>query len=138
MRKVIFITIGMISLIIAVTGSVVPFVPSTPLLLFSLFCFTRGSKRVSSWFRQTAIYRIYLSGIYHKREMSKKQKVAIEITSGTAMLISFILFDNWIIRASLIAAFVAQNYLLLFGLKSNKPVPSIKFSQVQNKHFTDL
>lgn len=40
---------GLASLALAVLGIVLPLLPTTPLLLLSAFCFSRGSERLQRW-----------------------------------------------------------------------------------------
>jgi len=44
-----WIVLGMICLGIGIAGTVLPLIPTTPLLLLAAFCFARSSRRLHDW-----------------------------------------------------------------------------------------
>lgn len=44
-----FIFLGFLSLILGIIGVFVPVMPTTPFLIFSAFCFKRGSNKLHQW-----------------------------------------------------------------------------------------
>jgi len=56
-KKIIYITIGCISLGLGTIGSVLPFLPTVPFLLLSAFCFAKSSEKLDMWFKSTKIYK---------------------------------------------------------------------------------
>ena len=56
-KKVIYITIGSITLIIGAIAAVIPLLPSFPFLLITAICFARSSEKFHNWFLQTDLYK---------------------------------------------------------------------------------
>ena len=54
--KFIYLTIGFFAFVLGCAGIVLPVLPTTPFLLLAAVCFTRGSRWVDQWFRQTKVY----------------------------------------------------------------------------------
>jgi uncharacterized membrane protein YbaN (DUF454 family) len=48
-KKLIYILIGTISLVIGIIGIIVPVLPTTPFILLSAGCYYRGSSRFHDW-----------------------------------------------------------------------------------------
>ena len=101
-KKVFYITIGMISFIIGSIGVVLPVLPTTPFLLLSSFCFVRGSKKFDKWFRGTKLYKKHLENFIKEKAMTLKQKVTLVLFADFMMLIPFIMVDNMYMRITLI------------------------------------
>ncbi|MCO6430593.1 MAG: YbaN family protein [Deltaproteobacteria bacterium] len=49
MTRPLFIVCGCLSITVAIVGIFVPLIPTTPLVLLSAYCFSRGSKRLHEW-----------------------------------------------------------------------------------------
>lgn len=47
--KVLFIFFGFLSLALGVIGIFLPLLPTTPLLILSAFCFSKGSEKLHTW-----------------------------------------------------------------------------------------
>ena len=49
MKKIVFVTLGCISLALGVVGIVLPILPTVPFFLLTAFCFAKSSERLHSW-----------------------------------------------------------------------------------------
>ena len=92
--KFIYLTIGFFAFVLGCAGIVLPVLPTTPFLLLAAVCFTRGSRRVDQWFRQTKVYKNHLEGFVNNREMEGKTKVVILTFASIFLLIAFFMMEN--------------------------------------------
>ena len=90
-KKILYIVIGCISVVLGAIGAVIPFLPSVPFLLLAAFCFARSSERLNTWFTNTKLYRDNLADYTAGRGMTKKAKIRIMSTVTLLMSIGFIL-----------------------------------------------
>ena len=59
-RKIIYVIVGFISLLLGIMGTVLPILPTVPFLLLTSYCFARGSNKFEAWFKSSKIYKKYL------------------------------------------------------------------------------
>lgn len=95
--KILFLILGIFSFILGVIALIVPLLPTTPFLIFALYCFTRSSKKFEEKFRNSKIYKKYLSCFFTKIKTSHKNfsnenlnmldKKVIDIVKCTAPLL---------------------------------------------------
>jgi uncharacterized membrane protein YbaN (DUF454 family) len=123
LKKVFFACAGVAMLGLGALGTVVPGLPTTPLLLLALYCFAKGSERLSRWFRGTKMYHRYLSDYVETKSMTRKQKLSIQLLATTMMTISFIIVDVLAVRIFLVVAFFSMNYIFIFRIKVRDPKP---------------
>ena len=90
-KKILYIIIGCISVVLGAIGAVIPFLPSIPFLLLAAFCFARSSERLNTWFTSTQLYQDNLADYAAGCGMTKKAKVRIMVTVTLLMSIGFVL-----------------------------------------------
>lgn len=90
-KKILYIIIGCISVVLGAIGAVIPFLPSIPFLLLAAFCFARSSERLNTWFTSTKLYQDNLADYTAGCGMTKKAKVRIMVTVTLLMSIGFVL-----------------------------------------------
>ena len=121
MKKVLFILAGSTAVALGALGTVLPVLPTTPLLLLALYCFAKGSEKLNRWFQGTSIYKRYLAEYVQTKSLTRKQKLSVQILAGAMMVISFILIDSLVLRIILALGFIIHNYVFLFRIKTREP-----------------
>ena len=87
MRKILYMMIGCISLVLGIVGVILPILPTVPFVLLAAFCFARSSERLDVWFKNTKLYKE--NNI--KNGMTKQTKVRIMCSVSLLMSIGFII-----------------------------------------------
>ena len=90
-KKIIFITLGFIGLILGAIGAVVPLLPSFPFLLIAAFGFGKSSEKLDKWFKSTKLYKNNLENYVKGNGMTVKTKVKIMLMVTVLMTIGFIM-----------------------------------------------
>ena len=111
---------GFSALALGIVGIILPVLPTTPLLLLALFCFTKGSSKIANWFVGTKLYKKHLKKYVANKGLTKKQKIFIQVFASVMMAISFVLLDWWLFKVLLFFAFLIHNYVFIFKIKTIK------------------
>jgi len=85
LTRYVFIAFGIFFFAIGAIGTVVPLIPTTPLIILAAVCFGKSSYKLHSWFLSTQLYRKTINGFVKSREMSIKAKAAL-LTSVTIIM----------------------------------------------------
>jgi uncharacterized protein len=89
-KRKLYISIGVLSLIIGVIGIPLPLLPTTPFLLLSAFCFSRGSDKFHHWLVN---HRVFGPPI---RDWRNTQSIGLEVKlMSTAMMLMGYGFMLW-------------------------------------------
>ena len=121
--RILWIILGFISLGLGTVGIVLPFLPTVPFYLATVFCFAKSSKRLHDWFTGTRLYKENLESFVERKAMSIKTKISILATSSTVMLAGFIMMKRVpVARICLAVVWICHIVYFLFGVKtiSNK------------------
>jgi len=120
-HRLLFIALGMLSLALGTIGWVMPFVPTTPLYLLTVFCFGKSSRRLHKWFLSTRLYKRHLKNYVEKRTMTLTTKISAILSITVFMGVSFFLMSNVPIgRAVLAVVWVLHVIYFLFQVKTSK------------------
>ncbi len=125
MRKnplnILWVVLGFISLAIGAVGAVLPFLPTFPFLLLTLFCFAKSSKRLHTWFIGTKLYKDNLESYVQARSMTAKTKARIMITVTAVMGFGFAMMGKVpAARVALAIVWVFHVVYFLFAVKTIK------------------
>ena len=120
-KKALYIVAGSLTFVLALTGIVVRGIPTTPLLLLTLACWSKGSDRLALWFQGSFIYRKFLQKYAERRALTLKEKIVIQTFVGIMITISFIVINILIVRILLVLCFIAHNYVFIFKIKTYRP-----------------
>ena len=119
-KKIIFVIVGFISLLLGLIGTVLPVLPTVPFLLLTSYCFARGSSKFEIWFKSTKIYKKYLESFIVNKSMTLKQKICLSIFSDIMIAFPLIILDNLYIKLFLIIIVIFKYYYFIFKIKTIK------------------
>lgn len=119
--KTILVILGFISLGVGIAGIFLPILPTTPFLLLTVFCFSRGSERFHNWFIETKVYKKYVLNYQKKKAMTIKEKLVLLLSVFVMLAISFYLAPAyWWLRLILISVMVGHIIYFGFIVKTTK------------------
>lgn len=122
-KKIVYIVVGCVGLVIGAIGSVAPVLPTFPFLLLAAYCFAKSSKKLNEWFVGTKLYKDNLESYVAGKGMTRKTKIRIMTTVTLFMSIGFIMMSRVPVgRAILFAVWVFHMVYFLFGVKNLKEV----------------
>lgn len=117
--KLLYIVLGCIALGLGAVGTVLPILPTTPLLLVAAFCFARSSEKLNQWFKNTRLYKENLETFVRGQGMTKKAKIRIMLTVTVIMAIAFVAMRNTIIgRICLAVVWLCHVIAFTFFIKT--------------------
>ena len=119
-KKLFFLILGCVCLILGGIGVVLPILP-VPFFLVTVFCFANSSKKLHDWFVGTDIYKKNLESFVQKKGMTARTKAGI-ISSVTVLmgLGFFMMKDVPVGRVILAAVWVCHMIYFIFGVKTLK------------------
>ena len=119
--KLIWIIFGFLSLGIGAAGAVLPFLPTFPFLMLTLFCFAKSSRRLHQWFLETKLYQNNLESYVRNRSMTVRTKVRIMVTVTILMGFGFCMMSRVpVARAVLVLVWLCHVLYFLFGVRTLK------------------
>lgn len=118
MSKVLYIFVGSIALILGIIGIALPVLPTTPLLLLTLLCYSKASTKLNFWFRNTNLYKKHLDKYVQRNSLTLRQKLTVQVFASIMMIGSFIFLNNLILRIILVLCFIIHNYVFIFKIKT--------------------
>lgn len=120
-KKILYIIVGCIGVILGAIGAVLPLMPAFPFLLLASVCFCRSSEKLDRWFKGTKLYKDNLESFVSGRGMTWKTKIRIMVTVTVLMSIGFIMMHQVPIgRIVLAGIWVFHILYFCFGVKNFK------------------
>lgn len=121
MIKGLYVVLGTLFMVLGLIGVVLPILPTTPLLLLTVYFYAKGSKRFHDWFVSTWLYKRYLGEFVRTKSMTWRGKWRLMLLVDTMLLISFLTINVIALRV-LIVVLVIIKYLYFFAiLETRKP-----------------
>ena len=118
-KKVLFVILGCVSLVLGAIGAVLPLLPAFPFLLLAAFCFTRSSEKLHKWFISTKLYKNNLESYVKGKGMTWKTKIRIMVTVTLLMSIGFIMMNKVPVgRIILTCVWMFHIIYFTFGVKT--------------------
>jgi uncharacterized protein len=72
--KLLFVIVGLVSVVLGITGFFFPILPATPFLLVAAFLFARSSDRLYNWLLSHGFLGPYISGFLYGTPMPARVK----------------------------------------------------------------
>ena len=119
-KKIIFVIVGFISLLLGIIGTVLPILPTVPFLLLASYCFARGSNKFEVWFKSSKIYKKYLENFIFNKSMTLKQKIYISTFADIMIAFPLVILNNLYIKLFLIIIIIFKYYYFIFKIKTIK------------------
>ena len=117
--KVVYILLGVFFLAIGAIGTILPMIPTTPLVLLAAVCFGKSSQKLHKWFLSTGLYKRTIEGFIRNRTMTIKAKIILLISITAVMSLSFatmvIFHVPLLVRILLLIIWLF--HMLYFGVK---------------------
>lgn len=92
--KLLWLMIGIVSMVLGAIGVVLPVLPTTPFLLLASFCFAKGSDRFHKWFIGTKLYKKHLESFVTSRSMTLKTKLCILLPASAMLILEMLAMSN--------------------------------------------
>ena len=73
--RILFFTVGTISLLLGSVGIFIPILPTTPFLLLSAACYLRSSTRMHRWLVSNKVFGEYISNYREGKGLPMKAKI---------------------------------------------------------------
>ena len=119
LKKIIFIIVGCVSLLLGCIGIVLPILPTVPFFLVTVYCFANSSERLHDWFTSTDMYKKNLESFVQKRGMTIAAKVKIIILVTLLMGFGFIMMKAVpAARVILAIVWICHIIYFVFGVKT--------------------
>ena len=90
--KIVFISIGMISLVLGIIGIFLPVLPTTPFVLLSAYLFGRSSEKFHRYLYNHKVFGQIVRDFQDKKAIRRKNKIIALITMWVVILSSVIFF----------------------------------------------
>jgi len=122
--KLLYITLGTLSLGIALVGLVVPGLPATPFLLLTAALYMRGSKRLHDWLVNNKLLGPYIRNFQQNRSVPLFIKIYATLLMWMMVFISCYFFlDHPIAEFVVIASALLGSTILIFFIKTSRGKP---------------
>lgn len=108
--RILFASLGFMSLGLGVIGIIVPILPTTPFLILTGYLFAKSSDRYQDWFKNTKVYKKYLSNFVENKTMTKRGKWTLLLTVDIMLLISFVSIQITAPRVMIIVLIIVKHW----------------------------
>ena len=107
-KKVLWTTVGLLSLGMAYIGVVTPGIPYSPFVVFAAYCFSKGSERLHKWIYNHKLFGPFLTNWGEKRVFPQKMKYfMLAMMSVSLIIMSFTVPIKGVVYTGIFMACVA-------------------------------
>lgn len=125
-KKIFWVAMGFVGLILGAIGAVLPMLPAFPFLLLAAVSFGKSSERLHTWFVGTKLYKNNLESYVKGQGMTRKTKGKVMLTLTLLMSIGFFMMFHkalYIPCAILAGVWMFHIVYFLWGVKTYDPKP---------------
>ncbi|OPL08277.1 MAG: hypothetical protein AVO33_01130 [delta proteobacterium ML8_F1] len=125
---------GTVSLMLGITGIILPILPTTPFLLLASFCYLRSSRRMYVWLLTHRFFGAYLYAYITYKAIPGKTKLSAVIFLWLSLLASMMVVPRVpvILLLSVVGGSVTYHILSLKTLTRDQTLAMKKWHDEQN------
>ena len=119
--KILFVVLGLISLVVGILGVFLPLLPATPFLLFSAWSFAKSSDKLYNWLMNHKVLGTIIHDYRDEKSLTIRIKISAILLLWVSMLYSifYVVNEKWWLQ--LILATIATGVTIhLLTLKTKK------------------
>lgn len=90
-KKIFWLILGFLGLILGAIGAVLPMLPAFPFLLLAAVSFGKSSEKLHTWFIGTRLYKNNLESYVKGQGMTRKTKIKVMVTVTLLMSFGFLM-----------------------------------------------
>ena len=119
--KILFVILGLISLVVGILGVFLPLLPATPFLLFSAWSFAKSSDKLYNWLMNHKVLGTIIRDYRDEKSLTIRIKISAILLLWVSMLYSIFYVVNEKLWLQLILATIATGVTIhLLTLKTKK------------------
>ena len=121
MKKVLFITLGAICVILGTIGIVTPVLPTTPFLLLATYLFSRSSSKMHKLLLENKVFGSYLSNYFNNKPIPVRQKVIsiLFVWLGLGLTFYFANLHPWVVALLIFIGIAVSVHISMLGKYRN-------------------
>ena len=121
--KFIYILCGVVFFGLGIAGTVLPLLPTTPLIILAAVCFGKSSEKLHTWCISTRFYKSNVESFVTKRAMTIKAKVILLLSVTLVISLSFFVLTvtNVSIAVRVILSVIWLCHVIYFGFFVKSP-----------------
>lgn len=116
--KYLYLVLGFIFLGLGIVGVYLPFLPTTPFILISVYFFGKSSDKYSNMVKNSRFYRENIGPIKEKKGLPLLKKIKILLIMTVLFSVAFFFMKNIIGRLVVLLVLLAHYYYFLFKVKN--------------------
>ncbi len=118
-KKLLFVSLGTLSMILGIIGIFVPGLPTTPFLLLASYLFLKSSKRLHNFIMTNRLTSRFLKRYYQKKGITKWQKIYSIALMWTMIIISTVFFiENFNVKLLVILVGIIGSIVMGFIVRT--------------------